>query len=331
MSREPQARVAPRSRVLLTDHPWPDYDVERDILAAAGFELVAGPGKASPSEEVETLVASADPVAILTCWAPVSAKAIATPADLRIVARMGVGLDNIDVAAAAARGAWVTNVPDYCVEEVSDHALALILAWLRGVVVLDREVKQGLWQPGGARVGRFRLLTVGLVGLGRIGRVTARKLSGFGCRVIAADPAPQGDVPGVETVSLDVLQAESDVIVLHVPLLETTRHLVGDAFIAGCRKKPLLVNVSRGGIVDNDALLRGLDGGRLAGAALDVIEGEPSPPRALVDRPDVIVTPHVAFLSPASLLELRRRSSEEVVRVLSGEPPQFPCNRPAAR
>lgn len=319
---------AHRPRVLLTDYPWPDCDVERDIVEAAGFDLVTGPREAAPAAEIARLAAANDPVAILTCWAPVSAEAIAAPTDLRIVARMGVGLDNIDIAAATARGAWVTNVPDYCVEEVSDHAIALTLAWLRGVVVLDREVKRGLWQPGGAKVARFRVLTVGLVGLGRIGRATARKLSGFGCRVIAADPSPHEPPPGVEIVSLEALRAEADVIVLHVPLLDATRHLVDDAFIAGCRKRPLLVNVSRGGLVDNDALLRGLDSGQLGGAALDVVEGEPSPPAALVGRPDVIVTPHVAFLSPVSLLELRRRSTEEVVRVLRGAPPHFPCNAP---
>lgn len=315
-------------RVLLTDYPWPDCEVERAILADAGFELVTGPREASPTAMIERLAGEQDPVAILTCWAPVSAEAIAAPTDLRIVARMGVGLDNIDIPAATARGALVTNVPDYCVEEVSDHALALILSWSRGVTVLDREVKHGLWQPGGAKVARLRVLTIGLVGLGRIGRATARKLSGFGCRIIAADPSPHAQPEGVEIVSLETLCAQSNVIVLHLPLLDATRHLVDDAFLAGCRCKPLLVNVSRGGLVDNDALLRALDGGLLAGAALDVVEGEPSPPPELVGRPDVIVTPHVAFLSPVSLLELRRRSSEEVVRVLRGAPPDFPCNAP---
>jgi D-3-phosphoglycerate dehydrogenase len=320
--------AARRPRVLITDHPWPDCDLEREIVEAAGFELVVGPGEAAPRAAIDRLVSETDPVAILTCWAEVSAEAIAMPRDLRIVARMGVGLDNIAVPAATARGAWVTNVPDYCVEEVSDHAIALMLSWLRGVVVLDREVKRGLWQPGGARVARFRDLTVGLVGLGRIGRATARKLSGFGCRIVAADPSPAAPPTGVEMVSLDTLRAEADVIVLHVPLMDSTHHIVDDAFLAGCKRKPLLVNVSRGGLVDNDALVRALDGGRISAAALDVVEGEPSPPAALVARPDTIVTPHIAFLSPSSLIELRRRSTEEVVRVLQGAPPRFPCNAP---
>ena len=318
-------------RVLLTDYPWPDCEVERAILAAAGFALVAGPHQAGSAADIARLAAEHDPVAILTCWAPVSGEAVKAPSDLRIVARMGVGLDNIDVAAATARGAYVTNVPDYCVEEVSDHAVALVLAHMRGVVTLDREVKSGLWRPGGAKVARVAELTIGLVGLGRIGRVTARKLAGFGCRLLAADPGVKEPPHGVELVSVDRLRGEADVIILHLPLLEATRHLVDDAFIAGCAKRPLLVNVSRGGLVDNDALIRGLDQGRLRGAALDVVEGEPSPPAILTGRTDVIVTPHVAFLSPTSLLEVRRRSAEEVARVLTGAPPHFPVNKPALR
>jgi D-3-phosphoglycerate dehydrogenase len=317
-----------RPKVVLTDYPWPDFEIERGVIEGAGFALAVGPSEAAPAADIDKLVAAHDPVAILTCWAQVSAKAIAAPRDLRIVARMGVGLDNIDVAAATARNAWVTNVPDYCVEEVSDHALALILGWSRGVVALDREVKQGLWQPSSAKVLRLRALTVGLVGLGRIGRLTVRKLAGFGCRVIAADPAVKDAPEGVEIVSLDTVCAEADVIVLHVPLLPATTHIVNDAFIAKCKRKPLLVNVSRGPLIDNDALIRGLDSGQIGAAALDVVEGEPTPPAALVTRPDVIVTPHIAFLSPVSLAELRRRSSEEVVRVLQGNRPHFPCNTP---
>jgi D-3-phosphoglycerate dehydrogenase len=317
-----------RTKVVLTDYPWPDFEIERGVIEGAGFDLVVGPSEAAPAAEIDRLVAENDPVAILTCWAQTSAKAIAAPRDLRIVARMGVGLDNIDVAAATARNAWVTNVPDYCVEEVSDHALAMILGWSRGVVALDREVKQGLWQPSSARVQRLQSLTVGLIGLGRIGRLTVRKLAGFGCRILAADPALKEAPAGVELASIDQICAEADVIVLHVPLLPATTHIVNDAFIAKCRKKPLLVNVSRGPLIDNDALIRGLESGQIGAAALDVVEGEPSPPAALVARADVIVTPHIAFLSPVSLAELRRRSSEEVVRVLQGNHPHFPCNKP---
>ena len=315
-------------RVVLTDYAWPDTAIERGVLEAAGLELVVGPATAGTAEEVAALVKAHDPAAVMTCWAPVSAAAIQAPSGLRIVARLGVGLDNIAIDAASARGAWVTNVPDYCLEEVSDHALALLLAHFRGVAVLDRDTKALRWNPAGARLERVRDLTVGIAGFGRIGQATARKLAAFGCTVLAVDNAPIPLQPGVEQVPMTVLQERADAIVLHVPLLDSTRGMVDDGFIAGCRKQPLLVNVSRGGLVNNAALLRGLSSGALRGAALDVIDGEPSPPPDILAHPAVVVTPHVAFLSAASLAELRRRAAEEVVRVLNGQAPLHPCNRP---
>src|SRR3954471_22187327 len=136
--------------VVQTDHAWPDVDIEREVLSRAGHTLVAPYATASDTD-VETLVHAHQPSAIMTCWAPVSAQAVAASRELRVVARMGVGLDNIAVEQATARGAWVTNVPDYCVEEVSDHAVALTLAWFRGVTPLDREVRSGTWNPTAAR------------------------------------------------------------------------------------------------------------------------------------------------------------------------------------
>jgi D-3-phosphoglycerate dehydrogenase len=315
-------------RIVLTDYAWSDTDIERGVLEAAGFELVSGPAVAGTASDVEALVAAHDPAAIMTCWAPVSAAAVQSPSDLRIIARLGVGLDNIATDAASARGAWVTNVPDYCVEEVSDHAVALLLAHFRGVVALDRDTKSLRWNSSNARLERVRDLTVGIVGFGRIGQATARKLAAFGCKVLAVDSLPSAGRPGVEQVSMAMLQERADAIVLHAPLLDSTRHMVDDRFIAECRRRPLLVNVSRGGLVDNAALLRGLEAGALRGAALDVIDGEPSPPPGILAHPGVIATPHVAFLSAASLVELRRRTSEEVVRVLGGQVPLHPCNRP---
>jgi D-3-phosphoglycerate dehydrogenase len=274
----------------------------------------------------------------MCCWATVSDKAIELPPDLRVVARLGVGLDNIAIRAATARGAWVTNVPDYCVEEVSDHVIAMLLAHWRGIAHFDREAKHARWEPASARLTRTRNMTVGVVGYGRIGAMTARKLSqGFGARVLATSPRllatrrPGDEVaPGVVVATLDDIRRNADAIVLHLPLNATSRHLVDDAFLQGCLRKPLLVNVSRGGLVDNAALIRALDGGVLSGAALDVVEGEPQPPQAVIGRADIVVTPHVAFSSAASLEELRRRCTEDVVRILRGERPLHPCNVPTA-
>ena len=316
------------SVVLLTDHPWPDVDIERAVIEAAGFTLVAGPVAAPDASAIADHVGQTDPAAIMTCWGVVSAAAIALPRDLRIVARMGVGLDNIAVVAATERGAWVTNVPDYCVGEVSDHAIAMVLGHARGIVRLDAKTKSAGWRPAGGGLERVADLTIGIIGYGRIGRETGRKLRAFGCAVLAADPTYIDDADGVAVASVATIQARADVVILHAPLVAATAGMINDAFLAACRRRPLIVNVSRGGLIDNAALIRALIAGTVRGAALDVIDGEPSPPAELFGRADVIVTPHVAFASDASLAELRRRSCEEVVRVLAGARPYFPCNAP---
>ena len=313
--------------VLQTDFAWPDVTIERTVIEGAGHRLVTGPSEPSPAAAVEALVADHDPAAILTCWAEISAEAIRRPTALKVVQRLGVGLDNIAVAAATARGAWVANVPDYCVEEVSDHAVALAYAWFRGIALFDRAVKAGQWDPSGARLRRGATLTAGILGLGRIGRCTARKLDALGMTVLGHDIAEPPEHVPVRMVGLDALAADSDIVVVHLPLTDATHHLVDAAFLARVKPGAFLVNVSRGPVVDNEALIAALEAGQLAGAGLDVVEGEPSPPAALVARADVIATPHVAFSSDASLAELRRRGAEEVVRVLAGGAPENPCNR----
>ncbi|MEU2288513.1 C-terminal binding protein [Streptomyces sp. NPDC013178] len=317
--------------VLLTDYAWPEDTVERSVIEGAGHTLVTGPAEPASAETIEELVAEHQPAGILTCWAPVSATAIGTSPELRIVARLGVGLDNIAVDAATARGTWVTNVPDYCVEEVSDHAVGMVLAWTRGLAVFDREVRAGRWDPASARLRRLSALTCGVVGYGRIGRATVRKLGAFGCRILAHDPHPPKGTPGVEMVGLEELLRRSDVVILHVPLTPGTHHLIGAEQLAAMKPGGLLVNVSRGGLVDTDAVTKALDSGQLDGAAFDVLESEPEVPAELLNQPGALLTPHVAFSSDASVTELRRRAAEEVVRVLAGEAPANPCNNPGGR
>ena len=320
------------STVLLTDRAWPDDAIERRIIEEAGHELVAGPAVAGDAAAVEGLVRRHRPDAIMTCWAPVSEAAIGEAPALRIVARMGVGLDNIAVAAAEHAGVWVTNVPDYCVEEVSDHALALIFAWARGVARFDAQVKAGAWNPAGARLRRLSNLTAGIVGFGRIGRATARKLHALGVRVVGYDThAGANPSADAELLSLEALLGVADIVVLHVPLTSHTEHLVDGAFIGAMKDGAFLVNVSRGPVVDTSALIAALARGKLSGAGIDVVEGEPAPPIQLVGREDVIATPHVAFSSDAALIELRTRAAEEVVRVLGGSAPTFACNAPELR
>jgi D-3-phosphoglycerate dehydrogenase len=318
-----------RPKVVLTDYPWATLDVEHEILGAAGIDLVAGAVSAGTAREIERLVAAADPVAIMTCWAEVSAEAVVAPSELKLVARLGVGLDNIAVATATARGAWVTNIPDYCVAEVSDHAIGMLLAHYRGIVRLDAATKANGWRPDSGGLERIGDLTVAIVGYGRIGRETGRKLRAFGCSVLGVGRHYRIDDGVARPCDLASAAAHADVIILHAPLSDATFHIIDREFLAGCRRKPLLINVSRGGLVDNDALREALANGQLRGAALDVIEGEPAPPADLCGMANVIVTPHVAFASTASMIELRRRACEEVVRAVRGEPLQHPCNMPA--
>lgn len=316
-----------KGTVLLTDYAWPDPAIETRILEEAGLDVVCGPSKALPADAITRLAAQHKPDAIMTCWAEVSGEAIRACPALKIVQRIGVGLDNIDVAAAVAQGAIVTNVPDYCVEEVSDHAIGLILGWARGIVAFDRDTKRGRWDPTGAALRRVRDLTIGIAGFGRIGRRTAEKLVSFDVNLLALDH--DANLPDttqhVRFVDWARLLSDSDVIVVHLPLLKITAGLFDARAFAAMRPGALLVNVARGGLVDNEALLAALDSGHLGGAALDVVDGEPTPPPELLAHVRVIATPHVAFSSTASLIELRRRSAEEVVRVLRGEPPQNLC------
>ncbi|WP_454810555.1 C-terminal binding protein [Paenarthrobacter nitroguajacolicus] len=322
--------MTPQQTVLLTDRAWPDDSIERDILEGAGFIVVSGPADPVPVESIDALVAEHQPAAILTCWATVSANAIASSAPLRAVARMGVGLDNIAVSAATDHGVQVTNVPDYCVAEVSDHAIALALAWTRGLVAADREVRAGRWNPAGARLRRLSNLTCGVIGYGRIGRATAAKLRALGARVVISDPHPPADTGDIEVMSLDDLLVASDIVVLHAPLVQHTHHLIGERELALLPQDAFLINVSRGGLIDTAALLASLQAGHLGGAGLDVLEEEPMVPTELFDHPGVIVTPHIAFSSDASVIDLRRSAAEEVVRVLQGEPARYPCNTPSA-
>ena len=317
-----------RATVFLTDYAWPDVAIESEIIEGAGLRLVTGPAKAASAEVIARLAAEHRPAAIMTNWAPVSAAAIAASPSLRIVARLGVGLDNIAVDEAARRGVWVTNVPDYCIEEVSDHAVAMVLAWARGLVRFDREVKAGRWEPASARLRRVRDLTCGIIGLGRTGGRTAEKLHGFGVRLLGHTRSADGAAAAlVQATALEDLLSRCDVVIVHVPLTAQTHHLLGRGQIELMRPGAFLVNVSRGAVIDSIALIEALESGRLAGAALDVLEDEPRVPPGLL-RPDVILSPHVAFSSEASLRDLRRKASEEVVRVLRGEPPQQGRNHP---
>lgn len=295
----------------MTDHPWGDAAVEEELCRAAGFDLVDG----SPGHDPAKLVTlGADVEGILTCWVPVTAALIGASPTLRVVTRMGVGLDNIDVEAAAARSVTVTRVPDYCIEEVSDHVVALVLAWARGITWFDRSVREGRWEPGGLRLRRVKGLRAAIWGAGRSGLATAAKLAALGCEVAVDDRHPDRGYPALPVPEL---LGRSDVVSIHLPLDATTEGIVGPAAIGAMRDGSLLVNTSRGKIVDVDALVAGLAEGRPAFAALDVLPDEPRVPPALAHRDDVLITPHVAFSSVQSVDELRHRATAGLLAMLA--------------
>jgi D-3-phosphoglycerate dehydrogenase len=321
--------TAGRPTVFITDYAWPDVEIERKVIESAGFRLEAGPAKPAAAAEIEALVAKYQPAGILTNWAPVSAKAVGSSPGLKIVGRLGVGLDNIAVDEATRRGIWVTNVPDYCFEEVADHSVGMLLSYTRGLLHFDREIRASRWEPATAQLRRMSTLTCGIVGFGRIGRSTAQKLNGFGARVLAWTRSPSKEDRNVEFVSLEELLKQSDAVIVHVPLTPATKHLINREKLALTKRGAFIINVSRGAVIDTEALVEALQSGHLGGAALDVLENEPNVPPALLTQPNVMLTPHIAFTSDASLRELRTWASEEVVRVLRGEPPKEARNVPA--
>jgi D-3-phosphoglycerate dehydrogenase len=326
--RKGELMTADRQTVFITDYAWPDLEIEREVIEGAGYRLVAGPATPSSAAHIESLVEQHRPAGILTNWAPVSARAVGLSPNLRIIGRLGVGLDNIAVDEATRRGIWVTNVPDYCFEEVADHSVGMLLSFTRGLMHFDREVKAGRWEPSTARLRRLRTMTVGILGYGRIGRSTAQKLNGFGARVLAYTRSSKEE-QGVEFVPLDKLLRESEALIVHIPLTPETRHLLNRERLASMKKGAFIVNVSRGSVIDTDALIEALRSGHIGGAALDVLEDEPNVPPALLELPNVVLTPHIAFTSDASLRELRTWASEEIVRVLQGKPPKEGRNKPA--
>ena len=310
-------------KVVVTDHVFPSREVEARLLVEGlGADVVFCPN----AEETTLAQAVRDADAVLVTYARISGRVIDAMQKARIIARYGVGVDNIDLEAAARRGLWVTNVPDYCVEEVSDHALALILALARKVVFLDRRVRQGQWDYRDLTpIPRLAGKTLGLVGFGRIARATGRKARAFGMRILAYDPyVKEVAEEEAQLVGLPELLAASDFVSIHVPLLAETRHFIGANELAMMKPTACIVNTSRGGIIDEAALAEALREGRLAGAALDVVEQEPIPlDHPLIGQPNCILTPHVAFYSEESTIELQEKACRQVVKALTGQRPDY--------
>ena len=310
-------------KVVITDHVWPTTDPERAVLEAGGAEVVV-----APNGNEQTLIdLCKDADAIMTCFAQVTENVVRAAERCQVIGRFGVGVDNIAVDTATELGIAVTYVPDYCVDEVSDHVMALLHAWNRRIVLFDRAVKERGWASQGLtmRMMRLRGKTIGIVGFGRIGQAVAKKADAFGLRILAADPvvSPASvESLGGTLVEMPELLKQSDFVSLHAPLTSETRNLIGSEELALMKPESFLINAARGPLIDENALYRALIDGTVGGAGLDVmVDNVPSDDHPLLSLDNIIITPHVAFFSQESTLELEQRAAGEVVRVMHGEMP----------
>jgi len=314
------------TKVLVTDHVFEHLDAEREILEPLGAEVVLADG----TSEEELIEAASDADAILVCFAklPESVVAAAAEAGCRIISRYGIGYDNIDVDAATERALLVTYVPDYCLDDVADHAMALLLSLARSVVPANLSVRAGEWKVPHGTVHRLQGRRLAVIGVGGIGSKVIDRARGFGIEPVGFDPFVEDwKVAAERASSFAEAAADADYITLHVPMTEENHHLIDAESIAGMRRAPIVVNTARGPLVDMDAALEALDSGKLSGIALDVTETEPPPPdHRLRSHPRAVLTPHMAFYSVEAQAELQRRAAEEVARALRGEAPDRPVN-----
>ena len=309
----------PRFRVVLVEHGYASTDIERDVVESAGGEFLDA--DKSPIEEALRLCESAD--AIMVRRIEISAELIKRFRRCRILLRYGVGVDNIDLRAATEAGIMVGHVPSYCLDEVSTHAIALMLTCVRRIVSTHEKMRAGGWDVHrNEPIFRMKGKTVGLVGFGNIGKAVARKLANWEVNLLACDPyidpACAHDA-GAHLVDLDTLCRESDYISLHVPLLPETKYLINARQLKMMKPAAILVNTARGQVIEGQALVNALDAGQIGAAALDVFEEEPLPAGSpLRQHPKIVLTDHTAWYSEESQQELQRTAAEEVARVGKG-------------
>jgi D-3-phosphoglycerate dehydrogenase / 2-oxoglutarate reductase len=311
-------------KVVLTDQVFPTVEVEREMLRAIDAEIEILDD--SSHESIARRATDAD--ALLTTYAAIDARLMESLVRCRIIARYGIGVDNIDLDAAKERGIVVTNVPDYCVDEVADHTIALLLTATRKIVAGDRVVRSGGWGISELRpIHRLRSRTLGLVGFGHIGRAVSVRANALGLSVKIYDPyiaetATEGlDVQRVD--DLDELLRQSDIVSVHAPLVPATSGMFDATAIAKMKDGAVLINTSRGPIVQTAAVTDALRAGQLGAAALDVFDSEPPDPAAIEGLDNLVATPHSAFYSEESIQESQRKAAEAIVDVLQGRAPRY--------
>jgi len=318
-----------RFTVIIADDRYASYREEEEVLGELDAEIRVF--RSGSADDARKAFAAAD--GILVNLYPITAELIDSLDGCRVISRYGVGYDNVDVEAATRRGIWVTFVPDYCFEEVADHALALLLCCIRKIGYKDRMIRQGKWnlhrdQPCYRVEGK----TLGILGYGNAAHTLLRKVSGLGFgRVLMCDPYVRASTikaAGAAPVDLRVLLAESDCISVHVPLTPETRHMIGRAELALVKPGAILVNTARGPVLDETALAEALSSGRLGGAGLDVFETEPLPESSALRKLDTVVfTDHAGWYSEESVVELKTKAARNVAAVLAGDRPPYPVNQ----
>ena len=316
-------------KIVITDFGDPSHELEEAELRASGLDYELVRLNTRSADELMPHVVDAD--ALIVQWASISRPLIESMQKCRVISRYGIGVDMVDLEAASERGIPVCNVPDYCIDEVSTHTIAFVLALNRRLFAQTAHVASGKWggAPGGMPA-RLNLQSMGVLGLGRIGREVARKAQGMGLKVLAFDPYLQPDQAqglGVELVGLDDLLRRADYLSIHCPLTKETRHLIGAAQLALMKPTAFLINMARGPVVDQPALYQALVNGVIAGAAADVLEQEPPDPNdPLLKLPNMMVTPHSSSASTESVVQLRQDVARNVVRVLRGDAPRAVVN-----
>ncbi len=318
--------MAYKYKVIVTDRaPFPDLEVQIKALEKVNAELI----DCKTDEEIKKHAVDAD--AVLVTYYEITPELVESMEKAQIISRQGIGINNIPIEAATSKGIYVSNVPFYCLDEVSTHALGLIISSARKIPQMNNNVKAKKWDfKDQMPMYRMKGQTLGLVAYGRIGQQLARKAQGLGLNVIANDPYVKAEImaeDNIKKVDFDTLLEESDFISIHAPLTEGTRGMFGEKEFKKMKKTAYIINTARGAIINQDALVEALKAGEIAGAGLDVLESEIfDPENPLLDFDNVILTPHAAFYSEGSLKELQERAVNEVVRVLTGGKPEACIN-----
>ena len=313
--------------VAVVDHDYPDLELERSIIEAEGGALISG--NAKTEDDIVALARDVD--GIINQYAPITDGVLSRLPKCRVVSRYGIGFDTIDAAAATKHGVVVCNVPGYCIGEVANHTVALMLTLARKTLAADRQVKSWRWNFAELLpIPAAEQATVGIVGLGNIGRQVAARVKVLGYRCVACDPYLADslfDANQVSRLTFDALLAASDIVTLHTPLTEETHHLVGEPELRRMKDSAVLINTSRGKVVDQKALVSALTQGWIAGAGLDVLETEPPDPHdGILALENVVLTPHIAYYSETSVVRLRTMTAQSAVMVLKGRMPHAVVN-----